>query len=201
MTDTPENIGKTTDGGSLLTPCSLFCTTTKVIDGKMESVNTPDLFVWACVDTKTGEVEMTGIRTHYDELEDYLVGGWEWRLFLLVEANSPPNTNQTKMTDTPETDKEHQTMPMGGFTLDFARKLEGERDMWKAKFIQQNKDLGCEMMDPNGTIWDYAKKLQKDLDADKARLDWLCPLGWTLDAYRADIDAAIRENHPTNQNE
>jgi len=39
-----------------------------------------------------------------------------------------------------------------------------ERDAWKAKFIQQNKDLGCEMMDPNGTIWDYAKKMQKDLD-------------------------------------
>jgi hypothetical protein len=32
------------------------------------------------------------------------------------------------MNDTPETDKEHQTMPMGGFTLDFARKLERERD-------------------------------------------------------------------------
>jgi len=49
----------------------------------------------------------------------------------------------------------------------FARKLERElaamteqRDEWKAKYIQQNKDLGCEMMDPNGTIWDYAKKVQ-----------------------------------------
>ena len=38
-----------------------------------------------------------------------------------------------------------------------------ERDEWKAKFIQQNKDLGCEQMDPNGTIWDYAKKVQTDL--------------------------------------
>ena len=38
-----------------------------------------------------------------------------------------------------------------------------QRDEWKAKFIQQNKDLGCEMMDPNGTIWDYAKKLQNEL--------------------------------------
>jgi len=38
-----------------------------------------------------------------------------------------------------------------------------QRDEWKAKFIQQNKDLGCEMMDPNGTIWDYAKKLQTQL--------------------------------------
>jgi len=34
-----------------------------------------------------------------------------------------------------------------------------QRDEWKAKYIQQNKDLGCEMMDPNGTIWDYAQTL------------------------------------------
>ena len=40
-----------------------------------------------------------------------------------------------------------------------------QRDEWKAKFIQQNKDLGCEMMDPDGTIWDYAKKLQTELPA------------------------------------
>jgi hypothetical protein len=38
-----------------------------------------------------------------------------------------------------------------------------QRDEWKAKYIQQNKDLGCEQMDPNGTIWDYAKKVQTDL--------------------------------------
>jgi len=41
--------------------------------------------------------------------------------------------------------------------------IERERNEWKAKYIQQNKDLGCEMMDPNGTIWDYAKKVQTDL--------------------------------------
>ncbi len=37
-----------------------------------------------------------------------------------------------------------------------------ERDKWQAKFIQQNKDLGCEMMDPGGTIWDYAKQVQDE---------------------------------------
>jgi hypothetical protein len=42
--------------------------------------------------------------------------------------------------------------------------LERERDEWKAKYIQQNKDLGCEQMDPNGTIWDYAKTLQRERD-------------------------------------
>jgi hypothetical protein len=38
-----------------------------------------------------------------------------------------------------------------------------QRDEWKAKYTQQNKDLGCEMMDPNGTIWDHAKKVQTEL--------------------------------------
>ena len=47
---------------------------------------------------------------------------------------------------------------------DEAEKAMAERDKWKAKYIQQNKDLGCEQMDPNGTIWDYAKKLQAKRD-------------------------------------
>jgi hypothetical protein len=41
--------------------------------------------------------------------------------------------------------------------------LKRERDEWKAKYIQQNKDLGCELRDPNGTIWDHAKTLQREL--------------------------------------
>ena len=40
--------------------------------------------------------------------------------------------------------------------------LERERDEWKAKYIQQNKDLGCEMIDPAGTIWDYASATQRE---------------------------------------
>jgi hypothetical protein len=44
------------------------------------------------------------------------------------------------------------------------KRLECERDGWKAKFIRQNKDLGCEMMDPNGTIWDHTKKVQQELN-------------------------------------
>jgi hypothetical protein len=45
---------------------------------------------------------------------------------------------------------------------DAYRELEKERDEWKAKYIKQNKDLGCEMMDPSGTIWDYASSLQRE---------------------------------------
>ena len=54
-----------------------------------------------------------------------------------------------------------------------SRKLERERDEWKAKHIQQNKDLGCEMMDPNGTIWDYAKKVQRELTVVTKQRDQL----------------------------
>ena len=54
--------------------------------------------------------------------------------------------------------------------LDQARR---ERNEWKAKYIQQNKDLGCEMMDPNGTIWDYAKKVQRELTVVTKQRDQL----------------------------
>jgi hypothetical protein len=48
-----------------------------------------------------------------------------------------------------------------------------QRDEWKAKYTQQNKDLGCEMMDPNGTIWDHAKKVQLELIAMTEQRDRL----------------------------
>lgn len=81
------------------------------------------------------------------------------------------------MSRTPETDAmeycDAMCDPDRVVEADFARKLERERDEWKSKYIQQNKDLGCEMMDPNGTIWDYAKKVQKDLLAMTEQRDRL----------------------------
>jgi hypothetical protein len=71
------------------------------------------------------------------------------------------------MSETPRTDKEI----VGELLVfaSFARKLEREivavteeRDELKSKFIKQNKDLGCEMMDPAGTIWDYASATQRE---------------------------------------
>ena len=68
------------------------------------------------------------------------------------------------MTDTPETDEEHQTMPMGGFTLDFARKLERERDEavqllrniraeWNGMKIDNHCDCSdCQFLRPIGAI-------------------------------------------------
>jgi chromosome segregation ATPase len=73
------------------------------------------------------------------------------------------------MSDTPRTDAQAPWIESPG--LDFARQLERElaavrheRDEWKAKYVQQNKDLGCEMMDPNGTIWEHAAKIQQQRD-------------------------------------
>lgn len=48
---------------------------------------------------------------------------------------------------------------------------EADRDKWKEKFIQQNRDLGCEMMDPGGTIWDHASQLQVQLGEAKAKIE------------------------------
>ena len=67
--------------------------------------------------------------------------------------------------------------------LELCQTLRKERDEWKAKYIQQNKDLGCEMMDPNGTIWDYAKKVQTDLASMTEQRDRL-----------AEVLLALRNN-------
>jgi hypothetical protein len=65
------------------------------------------------------------------------------------------------MTDTPETDN----LARGNHVVptEFAQQLERERDEWKQKYFQQNKDLGYELLDPNGTIWSECKRLQTEL--------------------------------------
>ena len=57
-----------------------------------------------------------------------------------------------------------------------ARK-EGAIELWKeenatikAKLAQVHKDLGCELLDPNGTIWEHAAKVQKENDELKRQL-------------------------------
>jgi hypothetical protein len=57
--------------------------------------------------------------------------------------------------------------------VDAVEELTEQRDEWKAKYIQQNLDLGCELMDPNGTIWDHAKKAQSELTAVTEQRDRL----------------------------
>jgi chromosome segregation ATPase len=82
---------------------------------------------------------------------------------------------------TPETDALVPQFLNGGEVPDIfalCRKLEcerdearGQRDEWKAKYIQQNKDLGYELRDPNGTIWSECKRLQSELTAATEQRD------------------------------
>ena len=87
---------------------------------------------------------------------------------------------EIKLAPTPETDDATLValdIECGGkfeaVHVQVSKRLERERDEWKAKYIQQNKDLGCEMMDPNGTIWDYAKKVQRERDEAREYADKL----------------------------
>lgn len=48
-----------------------------------------------------------------------------------------------------------------------------QRDQWKDKYLQQNKDLGYELRDPNGTIWSECKRLQTELTAARAEIERL----------------------------
>jgi hypothetical protein len=77
------------------------------------------------------------------------------------------DTPETQPTTTPHMRNKTILVTMPVATV---QSLERERDEWKAKCIQQNKDLGCEMMDPNGTIWDHAKTLQRDLREAREQL-------------------------------
>ena len=98
--------------------------------------------------------------------------------------------------------------------------LERENAALKQRILDDNKAYGCELMDPSGTIWDHAKRLQQEnaaLRADKERLDWLdhnaIPWTWMspekIDGLgpivvtwksnrtlRAAIDAARKEGQP-----
>ena len=96
----------------------------------------------------------------------------------------------------------------------FARKLEREVARLTKQIKDDNRSYGCELRDPNGTIWEQATKdharaerAEAELAAERARhtalrravLDVLCdPEGKACfhgtDADRAAIDAAMKED-------
>ena len=86
-----------TEAPSGFPTCSLFRAAWEERDGKMEPLQATDLFVWACVNTKTGEVEMTEIQAFDDDLCGNLVEGWEWRRFRLIEANADSTRTHTNL--------------------------------------------------------------------------------------------------------
>jgi light-regulated signal transduction histidine kinase (bacteriophytochrome) len=61
-------------------------------------------------------------------------------------------------TQTPRTDEVRHNV---GELAMFARQLERELNEANAKLAQVHKDLGHELRDPNGTIWEECARLQK----------------------------------------
>jgi hypothetical protein len=115
----------------------------------------------------------------------------------------------TNITDTPETDEALSTAECESDLVIRMRRMERERDEWKAKYIWQNKDLGCELRDPNGTIWDHAKTLQRERDERRATCAMLgenmAVIEFQLAEAReqlAEIEAKMRAElggHPNSQ--
>jgi len=52
--------------------------------------------------------------------------------------------------------------------------MTADRDRWKARFKKLDKELMCELRDPNGTIWEHAKNLQDQLDELRSRVKKRC---------------------------
>ncbi len=51
------------------------------------------------------------------------------------------------------------------------KELISERNDWKQKFKKLDAELRAELRDPNGTIWEYAAKLQWQVDELQRKLD------------------------------
>ena len=56
-------------------------------DGKSVRVRKDEIYAWAAVNTKTGEVELGDIHECDDELQQ-LCPGWEWKRFTLTLSDN-----------------------------------------------------------------------------------------------------------------
>jgi chaperonin cofactor prefoldin len=85
------------------------------------------------------------------------------------------------MEKTPKTDQLIEAQQALGTALKHLRETKREletydamtvdRDRWKARFKKLDKELMCELRDPNGTIWEHAKNLQDQLDELRSRVN------------------------------
>jgi hypothetical protein len=116
-------------------------------DGELSEKNVPEALVKLCRAMEWQLGELTKLTEERDELRDLLQEEQRLHIQTLNERDEARQWESQALV------------------------ARIQRDEWKEKYIQQNKDLGCEMMDPNGTIWDHAKKLQKDIAAINDRRD------------------------------
>lgn len=91
------------------------------------------------------------------------------------------------MSDTPRTDAIASMLRTHQEWMTHAEELERELAKAKAALAQAHKDYGFELRDPNGTIWEHAAKLQRELVTSKQREDVL-----TQDAERWRAHAAVK---------
>ena len=84
--------------------------------------------------------------------------------------------NHETTNETPETDTQHAQFPMGGFTLDFARKLERERDQWVAKAAELSAERESNAMQALAykAERDEARKLFESSKRARASLSEAC---------------------------
>jgi hypothetical protein len=99
-----------------------------------------------------------------------------WKLFEKLEGMERKLTAVTEQRDEALSDLafSRDLYRLQTKTIDDVRE---HRDEWKAKYIQQNKDLGYELRDPNGTIWSECKRLQTELTAARAEIERLDTAG------------------------
>lgn len=118
-----------------------------------------------------------------------------------------PENDELNQRPTPETERlfyanGHPMVVVHADAVDFCERLERERDEAREALRQAHKDYGCELRDPNGTIWEHAAKLQEQLAAAKQELSDLShAMGQLLSSERhlsasllnliADIRAAV----------
>jgi hypothetical protein len=99
--------------------------------------------------------------------------------------------------DTPETDTQHAQFPMGGFTLDFARKLERERDQWVAKAAELSAERESNAM--QALVYkaerDEARKLFESSKRARASLSEACDhLQRERDSLREALSACMEDS-------
>ena len=53
------------------------------------------------------------------------------------------------------------------------RELEADYAKLEQKLLQTHKDYGCELRDPNGTIWEHAEKVEQQRDDLLQFVEWV----------------------------
>ena len=88
---------------------------------------------------------------------------------------------------------------------DVEERLLADLDALKAKLATIHKELGCELRDPNGTIWEHAAKVEQERDTAKAAQELTMAdymqMREMYDTACKERDALLAENkwHPASE--